>query len=173
MGAETVTVDALFALAIAAEEAAEQIYCGLEMMFRHVPQVARFWRDYAAQEAGHAHWLERIRDELTPEERAAPANLQWTRDLQERLRLSPEHILQRVKTLEDAYQMVHERESAETNAMFEFLVNSFARSPQAQAFLRAQLHDHIARIMKDFPPLYGDIGSRMAVRAINSTSGSS
>jgi len=165
MASEPVTIDTLFTLAIAAEEAAEQIYCGLEAKFRHVPQIARFWRDYAAQEASHAHWLERIRDGLSAEQQAAPADPQWARDLWERLQHSPEHLLQRIGNLEDAYQMVHEWESTETNAAFEFLINTFAHSPQVQAFLRAQLHDHIAKIVEEFPALYGDTGSRLAVKA--------
>ncbi len=68
------TVEVLFERAIAAERAAEALYRGLEAKFAAHEDVVAFWHSYAEDEVGHAKWLERFRDGLTPEELDAPAD---------------------------------------------------------------------------------------------------
>ncbi|OQY21229.1 MAG: hypothetical protein B6I35_08850 [Anaerolineaceae bacterium 4572_32.2] len=45
-----VTVAELFEMAIGAEKAAEELYHGLAAKFAHHPEVADFWKEYAAEE---------------------------------------------------------------------------------------------------------------------------
>lgn len=162
---EQATNAELFDLAIAAEEAAEELYRSLEARFAKHPDVAAFWRQYAAEEAAHAHWLARIRDALSPEQLTAQADPPILRKALKASGFSVESALQRIENLEDAYRLVSEIENEETNAVFEFLIESFSAIPEAQSFLRAQLRDHIGRIMVEFPERFGDAGARRAIRA--------
>jgi rubrerythrin len=65
--ANTETTAELFKMAIAAEEAAEELYFGFGERFAHHQDVVAFWRKYAEEEVGHARWLEGVRDKSSPE----------------------------------------------------------------------------------------------------------
>lgn len=159
------TVDELFDLAIAAEKAAEELYRRLGARFAHHPDVADFWQKYAAEENGHAAWLQRIRDNLSAEQLAASADPRVLTAAHKALETSIETRLMGIGNLEDAYQLANELENSETNAVFEFLINDYAVAVQAQSFLRAQLKGHIGRLTNDFPARFPDPVARLAIKA--------
>ena len=160
------TVDELFDLAIKAEKNAEEMYRRLQAKFAPHPDVVRFWRNYAAAEAGHALWLERIREVLNPEQLAAPADTETVVGAQRLLKFPAAKALQEVKTLEDAYQLANEMESGETNVVFDFLITHFASDAQAQSMMRSQLRDHVAKISTGFPARFRSSASRLSVQAM-------
>ncbi len=160
-----VTVDELFDMAIKAEKAAEEVYRRLQAKFAPHPDAARFWRSYAAAEAGHAQALKRIREALSPEQLAAPADAETVVGAQRLLKFPVAKALQEVKTLEDAYQLANEIESGETNVVFEFLIIHFAADAQAQSLIRSQLRDHVAKISTGFPARFKSSASRLSVKA--------
>ena len=145
------TLAQLLDLAIAAERAAEALYRGLELKFSDYDEVATFWQEYAGEEVVHAEWLGRLRDSLSPEQLAATANPSVLEEATRALRVPVKKRLQGVHNLEDAYQLVHEMENSETNAVFDFLISNFAEDKKTQAFLRSQLQDHIGKLAIDFP----------------------
>lgn len=145
------TIARLLELAIAAENAAEELYRGLEARFTHHEDIANFWREYARGEVMHAAWLERLRDSLTPERLSTPADSDVMEDAYRALQAPVKRWLQDVHNLEDAYQLAHELENSEINTVFEFLISNFAEDKKTQAFLRSQLRDHIGKLAIDFP----------------------
>jgi rubrerythrin len=145
------TIARLLDLAIAAEKAAEELYRGLGTRFAHHEDVADFWREYADEEVMHAAWLERLRDSLAPERLSAPADPGVMEEAHRALQVPVKRRLQDVHNLEDAYQLAHELESSETNAVFGFLIGNFAGDKKTRAFLRSQLQDHIGKLIIDFP----------------------
>ncbi len=163
---DEVTVDQLFDMAIMAERTAEHVYRRLGTMFAAHWDVVRFWSDYAAAEDSHAQWLERIRGELSSKQLAAPADPQTVSNAQELLRLPVEQALEGIRTLDDAYQLANEMESGETNVVFDFLIGHCASDPQAQAFMRSQLKDHIAKISVGFPVRFRSSISRLSIKAV-------
>jgi hypothetical protein len=163
---DEVTVNQLFDMAIAAERAAEGVYRRLQAMFAPHPDVVRFWSDYAAAEDSHAQWLEHIRAAIDAGQLAAPADPHTVHAAQALLRFPVEQALQGIQTLDDAYQLASEMESGETNVVFDFLIGHFAADPQAQAFMRSQLKDHISKISSGFPARFRSSASRLSVKAI-------
>ena len=159
------TMRELFEMSIAAERAAETLYRGFQAQFAHHPAAADFWAAYAAEEIMHARWIERLRDEQTPEQLATPAHPRVLRQARLALAFSVEEALQEIETLEDAYQRANELESAETNAIFDFLITNFSTDPKTQAFLRAQLKDHVAKLSTEFPDPLRHPTLRVAVKA--------
>ncbi len=159
------TIGELFEAAIAAERVTEKLYLGLEVKFTHCQEAADFWMRYAKEEEGHARWLERIRNAATPEQLSAPADPFMLEDVRKTTQLSIEHVLAGIKTLEDAYRLVTEVETLETNAVFEFLITHFAEDEKALAFLRTQLKDHMDVAAK-FPMRYKSILERQGVKAL-------
>ena len=160
-----VTVNELLDLAIKAEKTAEHVYRRLQAKFAPHADVARFWRNYAAAEVGHAQALKRIREALGREELAAPADAETAAAAQRLLKFPVEKALQEVRTLEDAYELANEIESGETNVVFDFLITHFASDAQAQSLIRSQLRDHVAKISTGFPARFKSSASRLSVKA--------
>jgi hypothetical protein len=62
--------------------------------------------------------------------------------------LSPEEILNRIQTLEDAYQTVHELEHYEFGAVLDFVLAELFPADFQRAFIRSQLREHLARLAR-------------------------
>ncbi len=159
------TVGDLFELAIAAELGAQEIYQLMEQMFHHDPDAAKFWKRYAAEEAGHASWLITLRNRLPPEKLAEPADPLVLENARRLLEHSANELLGKIRNLDDAYQLATEMEGGETNAVFEFLIDHFSDDPNTPAFLRAQLHGHISRLSLDLPVQYRGKMNREKIKA--------
>jgi hypothetical protein len=155
----------LFQMAIAAERAAETLYRGFQAQFAHHPAAADFWAAYADEEVKHAQCLERIRDTQSPEQLAAPAHPRVLQQSRQALAFSVDDALAEIETLEDAYQLANELESAETNAIFDFLITNFSTDKKAQAFMRTQLKDHVTQLTTGFPEPLRLSTLRSAVKA--------
>jgi rubrerythrin len=158
------TIAKLFNMAITAECQAETLYQRLMEMFAPYPDVVAFWQKYAAEEAGHARWLTNLRDHLTPEQLAAPADADMLKMANRVLGLSMEELLAKVQNMDDAYQLVNELENSETNAVCEFLIDHFATDEKAQAFLRSQLKGHVTRLMTDLPVQFRGKSNRQSIQ---------
>lgn len=157
------TVDELFELAILAERQAESLYLALHARFAHHPQVAEFWRQYAADEAGHAHALVHLREAQSVETLALPADPEILIRARSFSRFSVDRVLNRLEDLEDAYQLVNEVENGETNVVFDFLVTYLTEDKKAQDMMRAQLADHVTRLVRQFPASYSTSALRRLV----------
>ena len=95
---------------------------------------------------------------------SAPADYDMVQQVRAVLRFSIEDALGELENLEEAYQLVNELENSEMNAIFEFLITNFSEDVKTQSFLRAQLRDHIARLMTEFP--MQSIAIRLATKAL-------
>jgi rubrerythrin len=160
------TIAHLVELAIQGERLAESFYKRVAARFRHYPEVEQFWLEYAAEEDGHARWLERLRERADPERMGSPADLAILEEAQRAGAASLDSLLWSIRTLQDAYEIANELEHAETNAVFEFLISYFTEDGETQAFLRAQLSNHIGRLMIDFPRSVGTGTLRRTILAM-------
>ncbi len=149
------TIAHLIELAIQGERLTQRFYQRLAGKFRAYPEVAEFWNGYAAEEDGHARWLERLRERTSAERLRQPADPQVLEQAERALSTSVDFLLAGVRTLQDAYEIANELEHNETNAVFEFLISSFSEDAQTATFLRAQLSDHVGKLMITFPQKYG------------------
>jgi hypothetical protein len=161
------TVDELFEAAIALEEQAKALYLELARRFAHAEEVAAYWRSLAEEEITHASWLAAQKAKLTPEVLARPADPAMLRRARWRIEIAIDDDAAQVRNLDDAYELAHEVESGETNAILSFLIDEYESGPEARAFLRAQLGEHIARLSEAWlPPRYASRASRQALRAL-------
>ena len=163
---DPVTVAQAFEVAISAERAAQQLFQGLEAKFAHCEDVAAFWKQYAYEEEKHAEWLADLKTRLTAEQLSEMLDNSTMKLLQAVTGISVEKALQGVRDLEDAYQLVNDIESGETNAIFQFLLNNFEADGQMRDFLRMQLNKHISKLSIDLPAQYKGILARKSIRAL-------
>lgn len=146
MMANEATVATLFELAIEMEKSAETLYRDFEVGFAHQRQAADFWHVYATEEAGHARWLERFRNQLSAEQLSAPADPQMLQKARQAQRLYQQAASKQVGSLYDACQIASELEHGEINVVFEFLINHSPGEENTRDFLRAQLRIHVHKL---------------------------
>jgi rubrerythrin len=160
------SVEELFDLAIGMEKAAESLYGELAVKFAHEEEVAAFWKAYAKEEAAHARWLEQIKGKLAPEVLARETSGEMLKMAKGSLELAIEEIVERIGDLDDAYELANEMESGETNAIFEFLIEEYEVAQESRQFLRAQLKQHVMKVVTGFPERYSGRASRQALKAM-------
>ncbi len=162
----TLTVRDTIEIAIAAERASQTLYQGLQARFAPYKPVADFFGAYAYEESKHAEWLEGLRSRLDDQtlNQAVDASIEYL--LRSVSEFSVEKALARVANLEDAYHLVNEIESAETNAIFQFLLDHFEPDENLKAFLRQQLETHIDKFGQSLPAEYQGSAARRALRAL-------
>ncbi len=157
----------LIELAIRLENANEALYQGFAMKFAAYPAVAAFWRRYAAEEIGHARWLERLRKASASEHLAMETDPIMLRTAIKLSEFPVDNALKNIKHLEDAYELALEVENSETNAIFEFLFVNYYADTEAVTFLRSQLREHVARLMDGFPAEYQNREVRRGIKALD------
>jgi rubrerythrin len=163
---KTETINDLLDVAIAAEQAARQAYERMAQMFASYPDVKVFWERLAAEETGHANWLKGLRTRLSPAELAAPADTNIVEVMNSLQQLSVDGLLNKIENLDEAFQLAHEMEHAETNVVFSFLVDHFSEDESAHAFLKTQLKAHINHLVLDLPVQFRGTSARQAVKAV-------
>ena len=162
---DSVTIGQTFEVALAAERAMERVFRGCAIKFAAHAELAPFWDHYAQDEVMHAEYLERLRIRLPAEKLARPTDERTVANLRAVSAFSVEKALAGVHNLEDAYQLIHELESGETNAIFEFLLINFETDKRMAAFLRTQLNQHVNHLQSDLPVQYQDATARQMVQA--------
>jgi len=159
------TIAHLIELAIQGERLAETFYQKLAGRFSRHPDIVAFWKGYAEEENGHARWLIRLRERAGADQLNRPADPEVLQQAERALTVPIDDLVAGIKTLQDAYEVANELEHSETNMVFEFLISHFAEDAQTQTFLRAQLSEHVGRLMIDFPKRMGTGTLRRGIQA--------
>jgi len=160
-----VTVAEAFETAIGAEKTAEEFFTGLKAKFKRNGEASKFWMQYAKEEAMHARWLEALKAKLDQEELSRLVDEHTMQLLQAVTRISVEKTLDSIHDLEEAYELVSEIESGETNAIFRFLIDNFEADEKMREFLRGQLNKHVARLTIDLPIQFQGASTRRRIKA--------
>jgi hypothetical protein len=114
--------------------------------FAHEPEAAEVWWKMGADEAAHIRLLEQILGSLSPDQLQALADPFWLEQARSAARYSPEQVLARIQTLEDAYQEAHALENSELNAVFEFVLTEYFPRPLRRGFIHNLLREHVSRL---------------------------
>lgn len=146
------TVGELLDVLIAGERASQEFHLRLQRMFAHHPTAAEVFWAMAADEAMHIWMLEQARASLSPERTSVPPPEEVIWKVSELQALSPEGFLERIQTLEDAYQALHELEACEFGAVLDFVLSEFFPSEYQRKFLYSQLKEHLERLERLGPP---------------------
>ncbi len=158
------TVATLFDLAISLETILRALYRKFAQRFAHVPEASRLWEAMGKDEMWHAQKLEAIRDSLSVDELHGEANARMLHAARWLVRLSVDDALKTVRTLQDAYELAHELEHSEVNAIFGFLASEFIPSEAQRRFVRAEIRNHLDRLAR-CPEVVADPAKRSAVHA--------
>jgi rubrerythrin len=163
-GTERGTVAELFVVAVQLETAAQHFYEGLAEMFGHRPEVARFWRLFAADEVVHGKRLAELEASADARKLSQQADARLLGAGRKLLATPVADLLGRVQNLDDAYQIAHDLESSETNTIFRFLIGEFSQDKRVVANVMRDLDEHLERLMTGLPAPYATQAARAAIK---------
>jgi rubrerythrin len=147
------TLEVLFESAIRIEELASIVYRDLAELFAHHPHSLALWRSLAADEELHARVLARVLAAAPVEKRTSPAPAETWATVAEVLQRLDQDPVGTVTNLQDAYELAHEFEHSEVNAIFEFLSIDLLPGAIEAEFVRTHIAQHQQKLA-DFRQSY-------------------
>jgi rubrerythrin len=157
------TIERLIEAAIAIECQAAGIYQTFSEQFTQVPGLSAFWQSLNKDEIEHAAILKDTRSLLTPEQLSTqPGDKMWE-DITVIRRMMDQDPAAAVRTLDDAYELAHELESSETNAIFRFLAAECVPSGIRKELIHSVLERHLNKLT-DFSQTFGDREWRRGIK---------
>jgi rubrerythrin len=152
----------LLELSLGFELNARELYKKWSEIFAGSPDVAAFWREYAADENVHAHLLEELGARLSPDQLATPIESELFGDTKKLLAFLQTE--QNIENLDQAYQFANMIEHSEINPLFEVILSTFETDARAITSLRTQLNEHIGKLIYKFPKRFSRPELRQAVK---------
>ena len=151
-----------FEQALEIEQKSADIYAKLSKLFSHVPEVSAFWDELAKDEKQHRDTLKEIYDSLTNEQLFSFLNEDIMQKVNEIQNILNKDLISLIKNLNDAYELAHELEYFEVEAVFKFLANKVITSEERKNFILLEINDHQQKLMV-FSNKFGDATSRRRV----------
>ena len=159
------TVSDIFNIAISLEKKAEAFYFGLSDKFSDHPEVSEFWKGMMKDEDQHARVLQKSLDSLDEQQRHMPVEAAGAsysdNEIQRYLSLCD---LQKVKTLDDAYDAAYNLEFSEINSKVKSLIKKFMKSDEVIQLILSVLEHHVSKL-EEFSKTYCDEESRKRILA--------
>lgn len=162
---QTITTSELINAAIAAENAARNIYLAFKQMFRHRPDIADFWQAMADDEEEHARVLARVHGLVPVEGLTYPVDASAASKAYQLQGIDIDSMLESVNNLNDAYQVAYTLESSEVNVVFNFLAINFLPAEESYKIISASISPHLLRLAQ-FTRTFGDIEQCRKVPAL-------
>ncbi len=152
----------LFELAIEIEYKAAHIYERLSKLFSHVQGLSDFWDELVKDEKRHATTLQDVKKLLTPQQLLTHSDKKMWDNIASIQRLLSKDLVGAIKTLDDAYELAHELEFSEVNAIFKFLAAGFIPSDERKKHVVSEIKQHQQKLL-DFSRNFGDRNWRKGI----------
>ncbi|MDI6809132.1 MAG: hypothetical protein QME66_09155 [Candidatus Eisenbacteria bacterium] len=156
------TVERLFESAIEIEYAAADIYKKLSVLFSHEPRVHAFWRGLFDDEVRHATTLQDVLGSLTPEQLLLPPDMEMWNNIVRIQRMFRKDLVGPIDNLDAAYELAHDLEFSEVNAIFKFLAGEFVPSEERKRFVHSEIVQHLQKLTH-FGENFGEKGWRKEI----------
>jgi len=160
---EVGTVEDLFQIAITAENETEKLYREFSQKFSHHPEIAEFWENMRKGEVIHVRELQKIKDSIDESKLRLTADPLVYIEACDSLRLAQRAEMDSIRSLNDAYELAHELESSEINAVFKFLLTKFGTNNDTRKFIMYELEKHLTEL-STFTDRFGDREWRKSIK---------
>jgi rubrerythrin len=149
------TIEAIFERAIGFEYKAADLYKEFSKLFSNIQEISSFWQELSEDEIEHADTLQNIRKSLTSEQLLSPCDEEMLMKVDITQRVVAEVSIASIKNLDDAYELAHELEFSEVNAIFTLLAIKFVPSEERKQFIISEIKQHQQKLV-DFTHNFGD-----------------
>jgi rubrerythrin len=160
------TIERLFELQIGIEYKAADIYKRFSQLFSHTPGLSAFWDGLYGDEIQHAVMLQDVRKSLPPEQLLSYTSKEMWGSVMTIQQMLSKDLLGSVNTLNDAYELAHELEFSEVNAIFKFLTSNLVPSDKQEDVIDLVIKQHQQKLI-DFSRNFGDREWRKAIKVQN------
>jgi hypothetical protein len=157
------TIEKLFELAIEIERRAANLYEAFSKMFSHVPMLDAFWQVLINDERRHEKMLREAQKLLSSEQLRSPADDKMWRDVTRVRRRFTDDLAESIYTLNDAYELAHDIEYSEVNAIFQFLASEWIPSEKRRHFVHSVIEKHL-NSLSSFSEMFGDRDWRKTIQ---------
>ncbi len=164
-GAEAPKLDDLIDLSYRAEREAMRFYEGLAVKFRHLPEIAEFWRGLAADEEEHIEIVDEIRTQIPEDDLHRLVDAGLAARATQFLSFSAPEVLKDIHTLEDAYRFAVNLEYSELNKLLSMLVDDTVAEEAERLRINEMVRGHQGKFKK-FAALFGDSVWRRGIEAV-------
>lgn len=158
------TVAALFEMSIGIEQKAAAFYVHMAAAFNHMPEVSAFWQQLHSEEIEHENILRGVCASLPPETLAGPPEPFLAERVSDACRLIDAVDVDAVRTLDDAYELAHELEFSEVNAVFKLLAMAGVPAETHSRFVVDNIERHQNHLL-EFGHAHGGRPWRLSIRA--------
>ena len=158
------TIAALFETAIGIERKAAAFYADMASAFHHVPEVSDFWQQLHREEIEHENILRGVYASLPPEMLAGPPEPLLAIQVTDACRLIDAVAVDAVLTLDDAYELAHDLEFSEVNAVFKLLAMAGVPTETHSRFVIDHIERHQHHLM-EFGHAHGGRPWRRSIQA--------
>ena len=121
-----------------------------------------FWDELVKDEKRHATTLQDVKKLLTLEQLLTSSDKKMWDDVASIQRLLNKDLVGAIKTLDDAYELAHELEFSEVNAVFKFLAAELIPSEERKKFVVTEIKQHQQKLL-DFSRNFGDRNWRKGI----------
>jgi hypothetical protein len=153
----------LFELAVRIEHQASLLYETFSKMFSHIPELDAFWRTMIDEESAHERLLQDAWDLLSPAQLRSPADEKMMRAATHVRLLFSADLKEKIQTLDDAYELMHNLEYSEMNAIFQFLTSKWISPSKQHDLIHGVIEKHL-EYLSSFGDRFGDRDWRMAIK---------
>ena len=156
------TMAQIFGQAIEIEIKAASMYKKYTELFSHIPEISAFWRELTADEMDHAKTLRAIHISLTEEQLQVPCNSELLEKVVATRRMLNNDLTASINNLDEAYELAHELEFSEINAIFKFLAVKLVSNVEREQFIVSHIGQHQQKLL-DFKSRFGDQAWRKGI----------
>ena len=158
------TMAQIFEQAIEIEIKAASMYRKYTELFSHIPKMSAFWSELTKEEMDHANTLRAIHKSLTAEQLQVPCSNELLEKVKTTQRMLNNDLTASINNLDEAYELAHELEFSEINAIFRFLAIEFVSNVEREQFIVSQIEQHQQKLI-DFSSDFGSRAWRKGISA--------
>ncbi len=141
------TVENLLALSSAIEKEMVTFYCRMRQIFSHMPEAEDLWTKLRDDEITHIIQLDHIKESLSPDQLAAPADKSMIAKTERVLRFIDPERWEKIGDMDEAVKLANEYENSEANRIFLFLAERYISRDDRKKFIEAIVNEHLERLI--------------------------
>ena len=145
------------------EKIQAMLYKGLADKFPSLGEISQFWSGMAEDEKGHYERIVKMYDELKTEQLSAEIDSNLYDFVCKGLNELKPSLLNRIADLHDAFELAHEVENYETQAVFKFVHVRFRNDPHELDVCKSMLA-HLDKL-SSFSDRFSSAGERKRIKA--------
>ena len=140
------TYQNLFKIVVSTEEELRQLYQLFAKEFMHYKEISDFWKSMAKDEFLHIKELENIYKSLSENQLNETVDNTVIENARKNLKRIQSAKTTQIQTLNEAYELSHEIENSEVNAVFLFIMHECCPSKKQVIFVEKEITIHLEKL---------------------------